>query len=75
MLGMVKGSSLSAANASAPLTVPVAAVLVHRESAQAQGHQLRRARQAAVLQQLAVPPLPLPSLRQRRQLPMVVLKL
>ena len=71
MSGMVKGSSLSVANASAPLTVPVAAVLVHRESAQAQGHQPRQARRAAVSQQLAVPP----SLRQRRQLRLVVLKL
>jgi hypothetical protein len=79
MSGMVKGSSLSVANASAPLTVPVAAVLAHRGSAQAQEPQPRRARRGAVSQQLAVPPLllmlPPPSPRQRRQLRLVVLKL
>jgi hypothetical protein len=52
MSGMVKGTSLSAANASAPPTVPVAVVLVHRGSAQAQGHQLRRVRRDAGLSQL-----------------------
>jgi hypothetical protein len=52
MSGMVRGSSLSVVNASAPLTVPVAAVLVHRGSAQAQGHQLRRVRRDADLSQL-----------------------
>jgi hypothetical protein len=52
MSGMVKGSSLSVANASAPLIAPVAAVLVHRGSAQAQGHQLRRVRRDAGLSQL-----------------------
>jgi hypothetical protein len=71
MLGMVKGSSLSVVNASAPLIAPVAAVLVHRGSAQAQEPQPRRARRGAVSQQLAVPP----SLCQRRQLRLVVLKL
>jgi hypothetical protein len=52
MSGMVKGSSLSVANALVPPTVPVAAVLVHRESAQAQEHQLRRVRRDAGLSQL-----------------------
>jgi hypothetical protein len=73
MSGMVKGSSLSVGNALALLTVPVAAVLVHRGSAQAQGPQPRRARRAAV----SPPPLlvPPPALRQRRQLRLVVLML
>jgi hypothetical protein len=52
MSGMVKGGSLSAANASTPLIVPVAAALVHQESAPAQEHQLRRVRRDAGLSQL-----------------------
>ena len=52
MWGMVKGSSLSVVNASVPPTVPAAAVLVHRESVQAQGHQLRRVRRDAGSSQL-----------------------
>src|SRR5271154_1303674 len=49
MSGMVKGSSLSVDNASLQLTAPVAVVLVHRGSVQAQVPQLRRARPGADL--------------------------
>jgi len=52
MSGMAKGYSLLVANASAPLTVPVAVVLVHRGSAQGQEPQLRRVRRDAGLSQL-----------------------
>ena len=52
MSGMGKGSSLSVANASATLTVPVTAVLVHRGSAQVQTHQLKRVRLDAGLSHL-----------------------
>jgi hypothetical protein len=69
MSGMVKGSSSSVVSASAQLIVPVVAVLVHQESAQAQGHQPRRERRDAVSQQSAAHP----SLS-LRQLQLMVLK-
>ena len=49
MSEMVKGSSLSVANASLQLTAPVAVVLVHQGSVQVQVPQLRRARPGADL--------------------------
>ena len=55
-----KDSSLSVVSVSALLTVPVAAVPVHRGSAQAREHNFKPARQAVDSQQLAVPLLPHP---------------
>jgi len=79
MSGMVKGNSLLAVNALAPLTVPAAAVLARQEFAQVQEPRPRRARRVVVSQQLAVLPLPLhhppPSLRPRHRLQLEVLKL
>ena len=75
MSAMATVGSLSAVSASATPIAAAAAARIPRAFAPAQEPQHRRARRAAVLSQLAAPPLPLPSLRQRRQLRMAVLKL
>jgi hypothetical protein len=72
MSAMATVHSLSAVSASATPIAGAAAARIPLAFAPAQEPQPRRARRAAVSQQLAVPP---PSLRQRHQLRLVVLKL